>query len=114
VSKATELVMPDGQVIWALVESTGPINVGLASRVENLHGLTETLQGVAANVKSGLAGLRPDSTTVEFGIAIAAGNHGLVAALCGVGGSASLTVTLCWNGGEAGSGSPDSSAEASD
>jgi uncharacterized membrane protein len=111
VRKPTELVMPDGKVIWALVESSGPSDVALSSKLETLQGWTETLQGVAANVKSGLEGLRPDTTTVEFGLEIAAGKSGLIAALCGVGGSAAVKVTLSWNGGAAES---DSSAETAD
>lgn len=90
-----EVELPDGQMIWANVEINGPRQVG-ASKFA-VTGLTETLRGVATNVRSGLAAIKPTETTVEFGVDIALGKEGIVAALAGVQADASLKVTLTWS-----------------
>ena len=96
-SELIEVEPPDGQIIWAHVaENAGPRDVGLRDHVRKLKGLTEALQGVAQNLRDGLASIRPDDVTVSFGIEMVVGDDGLVAALAGVSGAATLTVTLNW------------------
>lgn len=98
-SELIEVELSDGQVIWARVEeSDDPRDVGLRERVQKLKGLTEVLQGVAHNVRDGLGAIKPDEVTVAFGVELAMGEDGVVAALAGVSGAATLTITLSWNG----------------
>ncbi|GIG59659.1 hypothetical protein Lfu02_40310 [Longispora fulva] len=93
-----ELKLPDGQLIWARVEpDMSPRDVGLGSRLLTLDGLEETLRAIATNVRSGLRAARPDETSVEFGLELALGGQGgVVAALVGVGGKATIKVNLKW------------------
>ena len=89
-------VLPDGQAIWVRVEAPGgPVDVALPGAMA-IDGFVETLQGVAANVRSGLRRVRPARTSVEFGIELALGKDGLFAALAGVSGKAAVKVTLVW------------------
>ncbi|WP_285736939.1 CU044_2847 family protein [Kitasatospora phosalacinea] len=93
-----ELAMPDGQTVWALVEGpSGPRDSGLGEQLATrLEGLQESLHAVAANVRSAVAAVRPDEVSVEFGLELAAGRGGVVAALTGVGGKATFKVALKW------------------
>lgn len=97
-SRLMQLTMPDGQVMWATVEGGGgPRDSGLGENiVERLEGFQQSLQAVAGNVRSALAGTRPEEISVEFGLELAAGKHGVVAAVAGVGGKATFKVTLKW------------------
>lgn len=96
-----ELAMPDGQTVWALVDGpSGPRDTGLGDRLATrLEGLQESLHAVAANVRDAVAGVRPDEVSVEFGLELAAGRGGVVAALTGVGGKATFKVALKWTSG---------------
>ncbi|WP_406165098.1 hypothetical protein OIE52_50460 [Streptomyces canus] len=92
-----ELAMPDGQMVWAMVERQGPRDTGLGDQVaQRIEGFQESLHAVAANVRTAVATVRPDEVGVEFGLELAAGKHGVVAALTGVGGKATFKVTLKW------------------
>lgn len=92
-----ELAMPDGQMVWAMVERQGPRDTGLGDQVaQRIEGFQESLRAVAANVRAAVATARPDEVGVEFGLELAAGKHGVVAALAGVGGKAAFKVTLKW------------------
>ncbi|GLW58451.1 CU044_2847 family protein [Kitasatospora phosalacinea] len=93
-----ELAMPDGQTVWALVDGpSGPRDSGLGDQLATrLEGLQESLHAVAANVRSAVAAVRPDEVSVEFGLELAAGRGGVVAALTGVGGKATFKVALKW------------------
>jgi hypothetical protein len=92
-----ELAMPDGQTVWAMVERQGPRDTGLGEQVtQRIEGFQESLRTVAANVRAAVATARPDEVGVEFGLELAAGKHGVVAALAGVGGKAAFKVTLKW------------------
>jgi hypothetical protein len=96
--EVAKVQLPDGQVIWARIESAdGAYDTGLSDRIFNLEGFAETLHGVATNIQTGLAGARPDGVSVAFGIELAVHAGGLVAALVGVGGQANLTITLTWD-----------------
>ncbi|MER8073268.1 CU044_2847 family protein [Streptomyces sp. NPDC094034] len=97
-SQLVRLRMPDDQVIWATVdEGDGPSDAGLGERItERLDGFQESLQIVASNVRNAVAAARPDEVSVEFGLELAAGNDGIVAALVGGSGKAAFKVTLSW------------------
>ena len=98
--KLMEVRLPDGQVIWAKVESPpGPQDTGMFDGgARAVRGLDDTLRSVATNLRDSLAQARPDAVSVEFGLELAVGKDGLVAALVGTSGSATLKVTLSWTG----------------
>jgi hypothetical protein len=99
-SQLVRLQMPDEKVIWATVdEGDGPSDSGLGERItEKLDGFQEALQTVASNVRNAVASARPDETSVEFGLELAVGESGIVAAVVGGSGKAAFKVTLTWNG----------------
>ncbi|MFJ8648420.1 CU044_2847 family protein [Streptomyces sp. NPDC093546] len=99
-SQPVRLEMPDGQVIWATVaEEGGPSDSGIGERlVERLEGFQQSLRAVAVNTRAAVAGAMPDEVTVEFGLELAAGQDGVVAAVVGGSGKAAFKITLKWNG----------------
>ncbi|MET9429583.1 CU044_2847 family protein [Streptomyces sp. NPDC003036] len=99
-SQPVRLEMPDGQVIWATVaEEGGPSDSGIGERlVERLEGFQQSLRAIATNTRAAVAGAMPDEVTVEFGLELAAGQDGVVAAVVGGSGKAAFKVTLKWNG----------------
>ncbi|MFF1325089.1 CU044_2847 family protein [Streptomyces chartreusis] len=98
-ARVMQVEMPDGQQIWAQVEQVrGPQDSGLGEQaVQRLQGFTEMLRSVAASTRSALAEARPDDVSVEFGLELAAGKDGIVAALVGASGTATVKVTLSWS-----------------
>ncbi len=95
-----QLAMPDGQMVWALIEQpSGPRDSGLGDvMTQRLEGFQEALRTVVSNVQAAVAGARPQEISVEFGLELAAGKHGVVAAVTGVGGKATFKVGLKWLG----------------
>lgn len=94
-----EVELPSGHVMWATVESADvPRDVGLGGRFSDLPGFAEILEWVGTGVATGLRQAKPDQVTAEFGVELAAGHSGLVAALGGIAGKAQLTVTMSWGG----------------
>ncbi|MEW2082821.1 CU044_2847 family protein [Streptomyces sp. NPDC005283] len=95
-----EVRLPDGQEIWARIESPpGPQDSGFFDGgARALRGFDETLRSVAANVRDAVAQAGPDEVSVEFGVELALGKDGLIAALAGVSGTAAVKVTLSWSG----------------
>jgi hypothetical protein len=89
--------LPDGQLIWAIVESDRVADTG-SHRGDRriLNNLTETIHGVATNVRAALDDVQPHSVTIEFGVELATADTGLVAALVGLNANASVKVTLEW------------------
>lgn len=98
--RLVEVKLADGQAIWAEIESVGgPQDSGLgdgAARV--LRGFDTTLRAVASNVRDAVADVAPEKVTVEFGVQLALGKEGLVAALAGTSATAAVKVTLSWSG----------------
>jgi hypothetical protein len=101
-TELVEIELPDGRVMWARVESpAGPRDVGIGSKVSKVSqvlGFTEALEWVGTNLTTGLGHLRPDHVIAEFGIELAFGQGGLVAALGGISGKGTVKVTLSWGG----------------
>jgi Trypsin-co-occurring domain 1 len=95
-SELVQVHLPDGETMWALVEETGPSDVARRGPIRSVTGLAAAIREVGAGVRGGLAGAAPDQLTVEFGVQLAVADGGLVAALAGVGGNASLRVTMEW------------------
>lgn len=96
--KLMEVRLPDGETIWAKVEVPGgPQDTGiLDGSARALRGLDLAVRAVAANVRQAVAEARPDEVSVEFGLELAVGKDGLVAALAGTSGTATISVTLTW------------------
>jgi hypothetical protein len=96
-----EVRLPDGQAIWAQIESPGgPRDSGLFDGgARAVRGFETTLRSVAANVRDAVAQAAPDEVSVEFGVELALGKEGLVAALAGTSGTAAVKVTLSWSNG---------------
>ncbi|MDH2424031.1 CU044_2847 family protein [Sphaerisporangium sp. TRM90804] len=94
-----EVALPDGQTIWARVSvQPGPRDSGLFDgAVRTVKGFDTTLRAVAANVREAVAGAGPEQVSVEFGIEVAVGKDGLVAALAGASGTATLKVCMSWS-----------------
>lgn len=96
-----ELTMPDGQTVWAMVERQGVRDTGLGDQVaQRVEGFRESLHTVAENVRAAVATTRPGEVSVEFGLELAAGKNGVVAAITGVGGKAAFKVALKWTASE--------------
>ncbi|MFE0460449.1 CU044_2847 family protein [Kitasatospora sp. NPDC058965] len=95
-----QLALPDGQLIWASVERAGgPRDTGLGDQLaKRIDGFQESLQAVATNVRDAVAKVGPHEVSVEFGLELAATEHGVVAAVTGVGGKATFKVALKWTG----------------
>jgi hypothetical protein len=92
--------LPDNELIWAVVEGSGSQDVGFGPPRQVLSGLTETIRGIAGNVRQAVRDAAPDEFSVEFGVELAMGKEGLVAALVGIDGTASIKVTVAWKSGE--------------
>ncbi|MBO3751967.1 hypothetical protein J5X84_38365 [Streptosporangiaceae bacterium NEAU-GS5] len=95
----TKVEFPDGEVIWVRVDGRpGPTDSGLRDGgVRAVQNFTETIRAVAANVQRAVEQVSPDEVSVEFGMELAVDKEGVVAALAGISGSATLTVTLTWS-----------------
>lgn len=107
------LTMPDGTPVWARVavveesQDDGPSDVGIIDRTA-LLGLREALSSVASNVRTGLKAASPDHVSVEFGLEFALTDSGVVAAIVGLSGNATVKVTASWgNESPAAGGKPD-------
>ncbi|MFD4142850.1 CU044_2847 family protein [Streptomyces sp. NPDC058572] len=98
-SQLVQLAMPDGQMIWATVdEDEGPSDSGIGEKVvEKLQGFQQSLHAVASNVRTAVADACPNEVSVEFGLELAVGQDGIMAAVAGGGGKAAFKVTLTWN-----------------
>ncbi|MDG4767820.1 CU044_2847 family protein [Solwaraspora sp. WMMD406] len=104
-SKPIKVRLPSGEVVWTLADVPGrPTDVGfLDDRIHDVEGLTETIRGIGASVRQGLADLAPDTVTVQFGLTLTARTGRVISVLAEAGGQANLTVTLGWGpGGETG------------
>lgn len=97
-----EVELSNGRSMWACVESYHePRDVGLTDHLPGLSGLpgfAEVVEWVGTSVATGLRDAAPDQVTAEFGVELAVGGKGIVAALGGVGGKAHVKVTLTWGG----------------
>ncbi|MBY8874668.1 hypothetical protein K7640_22835 [Micromonospora sp. PLK6-60] len=102
------VTMPDGTLVWArvdivdgrasaVVRGEGPSDVGIEDRAAAaVRGLQETLHSAVTSVREGLRAASPDQVTVEFGMELATADGGVVAALTGVTGGATIKVTATW------------------
>ncbi|MEV6344962.1 CU044_2847 family protein [Actinoplanes sp. NPDC051851] len=98
-----EVGLSSGDTMWVTLESGQEArDVGFGEKFTNLPGLAAIVEWVSSGVSAGLTRARPGTVTAEFGVEIAAGEHGLVAALAGVGGKATVKVSMTWGGPDAG------------
>ncbi|MFI5716186.1 CU044_2847 family protein [Nocardia sp. NPDC051750] len=101
--------MPDGSVIYARVDKdtsgSSGVDVGLRDRFK-LDNLGPTIQSVAATVHNSVAGLKPDTVSVEFGLELSLDAGKVVAVLASGGAKASLKVKLDWGPAAGSTGTP--------
>ncbi|MFG1951603.1 CU044_2847 family protein [Micromonospora sp. NPDC048830] len=96
-----EVRLPSGNTMWVTVDSDEESrDVGLRERFADLPGLAEIVDWVSSGVVAGLRHAKPDRLTVEFGVEMAVGERGLVAALGGIGGKTAVKVTMNWGPGD--------------
>lgn len=95
-----EIELPDGRSIWVSVAAPGGIrDVGardIVNKVSRVLGFHEAVEWIGSNLSAATATLRPDRVSVEFGMELAYGKGGLIAAIGGVSGKTSIKVTLGW------------------
>ena len=97
VRELVEVELPEGRTMWVSVEAADiPRDVGMAERIGELPGVADAARWVATELMAGLRAVKPDRVSAEFGLELALGNRGLVAAVCGVGGKAGIKVTMTW------------------
>jgi hypothetical protein len=100
-STVIEVLLPNGTV--ALVQATDIDDVGQAAEkvawtdVFDFEHVSETLEGIAQAIRSGLDKAAPTKTTVELGIELAVKNGQLTGLLVNGQASTSLKVTLEWS-----------------
>ncbi|GAA0478769.1 CU044_2847 family protein [Streptomyces stramineus] len=107
--KTFELPLAGGGIVVVERTDSAPAYDGVVTRGPSVQAAVErveqtfeaalgTVRAVAENVVSQLAGLRvrPDTVTVEFGVALAAKAGAIITA----GGSSHLQVTLVWQGSD--------------
>ena len=99
--RVVEVTLPNGAV--ALVQATDLDDGGgqVAEKVGwkdtfDFAGVSETLEGIAQAVRSGLEKATPSKTTVELGIELAVKSGKLTGLVVEGGAAASLKVTLEW------------------
>ncbi|GIH25082.1 hypothetical protein Aph01nite_33920 [Acrocarpospora phusangensis] len=97
-SKAMQIMLPSGEVIWAQVAVDGPANVaaGALPRL-NVEELRDTVRGVSASLRAAVDDLRPDQVQVEFGLELTLKSGKLTSMLAEAGGKASIKVSLTWS-----------------
>ncbi len=102
-----EVELPNGvtALVHAVDAGGGAAKAARAGKPD-LSAVMGTLEGMSLAVKSALAKAAPDKVAVEFGLEMAMKAGALTAMLVDGRGSASLRVTLEWQGGD-GSSSPD-------
>lgn len=101
--------LPSGEVIWTRVAEREdvPVDVGFDDVIHHLDDLGETIRGVSRSVRASLAKVRPDNTTIEFGVELSFKSGKLISVLAEAGGRATLSVTLSWGQGDEVESEPD-------
>lgn len=100
-SKPLQVELPSGDVIWAQVMTDGPTNVAAGSLQRlDIDDLRATIRGVSSSLREAIADLVPDQVQVEFGLSLTLKSGKLTSVLAEAGGTASLKVSLTWNGEE--------------
>lgn len=100
--RVVEVTLPNGAT--ALVRATDlDADAQVAQKVGrndilSFEGVSETLEGIAQAVRSGLAKAAPSKTTVELGIDLAVKSGKLTSLVVEGDAAASLRVTLEWGG----------------
>jgi hypothetical protein len=85
------------------VQVEGPVDVGAGATLRRLaiDDLRETVEGVTQSVAQALRRVRPDEVSVEFGVELAVKTGKLTSVLAEGSGTASIRLTLTWNGSDA-------------
>lgn len=98
-SRPVQVQLPTGEVIWAKVAVDGPQNVASAGLQRlDVEELGRTVQGLSASIHQAVDSLVPDEVEVEFGLELALKSGKVISMLAEAGATASIKVTLGWNG----------------
>lgn len=94
-----QVELPTGEKIWARVTAEGPANVssGVLQRLD-IEDLRRTVRGVSSSLRQALDDLTPDQLQVEFGLELSLKAGKLTSMLAEAGATATVKVTLGWNG----------------
>ncbi|MBQ1019821.1 hypothetical protein KBX71_18410 [Micromonospora sp. D93] len=100
-SKLVQVELPTGDLIWAWVAVDGPTNVasGVLQKLD-VEDLRKTVRGVSTSLPEAVNDLVPDAVQVEFGLELALKSGKLTSVLAEAGATASVKVTLTWNGAD--------------
>jgi hypothetical protein len=97
-STIVKVDMGDGRVVAVEAQNLSPDQpVGIRD-VLSFDGVTESIEAVAARVTTALDKVRPDRAAVEFGVDVGVETGGLTGLIAKGTGSATLKVTLEWEG----------------
>jgi len=98
-SKAIQVQLPSGDVIWAQVPSDGVSNVssGTLQRLD-MDDLRKTVRGVSESLREALDELTPDQVQIEFGLELAVKTGKLTSMLAEMGATATVKISLTWQG----------------
>jgi hypothetical protein len=98
-SKAVQVQLPTGDVIWARVPAEGAANVssGVLHRLD-IEDLRATVRGVSESLREALDDLAPSQVQIEFGLALAAKTGKITSLLAEVGATATIKIALTWQG----------------
>jgi len=103
VSQLLPVQLPNGDLIWARVQSasavrdtasTGPGDALVA------EGFSKTIKAVAESVRMGLAHAKPSEVRVEFGLELTAKTGKVLSVLAEAGSTATIKVELAWTEGD--------------
>jgi hypothetical protein len=98
-SKAIQVELPTGDVIWARVPTDGASNVssGTLQRLD-VDDLRKTVRGVSESLREALDELTPDQVQIEFGLEFAIKTGKITSMLAEMGATATVKVSLTWKG----------------
>lgn len=96
VSRAREVVLPNGKTAYFEVTPASGSYESVASGILTFDGVMDAIEGVATALADTMQKLKPKSASVEFGVELAAKEGRLLALFVQGEGKANLTVTLEW------------------
>jgi hypothetical protein len=99
-TEALQVQLPTGETIRAQVRTGDVYNVTADDAFKRLDidELRQTVGGVAGTLRQALDDLVPDRLEVEFGLELAVKTGKLVSVLAEAGATASIRVSLSWDG----------------
>lgn len=98
-SRAIQVELPNGDVIWARVPVDGVSNIksGTLQRLD-VDDLRRTVRGVSESLRDALKDLAPGQIQIEFGLELAVKTGKITSMLAEAGATATVKVALTWYG----------------